>query len=64
MYHHDTDKKVTCAQCGQEITFGDSYSSWEIQNNIGLGYAVWEKCYKLEWRRKIDAEHREADEWD
>lgn len=63
MYHHDMDKKVTCAQCGKEITFGDSYSSWEIHNNIGLGYSVCDDCYKKEWRRKIEAENRECDEW-
>lgn len=64
MYHYDMDKKVACAQCGQEITYGDSYNSWEVHNNIGIGYAVCEKCYKQEWRRKIDAENREADEWE
>ena len=64
MYSYDMDRKVACAQCGQEIAFGDSYTSFEIQNNIGLGYAVCGSCYKQEWRRKIDAENREADEWD
>ena len=64
MYSYDMDRKVACAQCGKEIPFGESYTSWEVHNIIGLGYAVCENCYKQEWRRKIDAENKEADEWE
>ena len=49
----DLNEKINCAQCGKKIKFGDSYTSLEIHNEIGLGYPVCEKCYDVEWQRRI-----------
>ena len=65
IYSHDMDAKVACAQCGKEIVFGQAYTSLEIHNNIGFGYAVCSNCYKQEWKRRTDEVDRECDEeWD
>lgn len=64
LYSNDMEEVVNCAQCGKEITFGESYTSFEIHNHIGFGYAVCEKCYQQEWKRKIEAENRECEGWD
>ena len=62
LYSYDMDRRVACAQCGKEIIFGDSFTSFEVHSKLGFGYAVCEKCYKQEWKRKIEAENRECDE--
>lgn len=51
-YSRDMKEKINCAQCGRKIAIGDSYTSLEVHTNIGLGYAVCEKCYAKEWKRK------------
>lgn len=60
----DVKQVITCAQCGAKIEYGDSYSSWEVHNSIGMGYSVCPHCYNHEWRRKIDSENKECDDWD
>ncbi len=50
---------INCAQCGSEIAFGESYTSLEIHNSCGFGYAVCDECYAKERERK-----QEAKEWD
>lgn len=44
---------VNCAHCGKELTYGDSYTSFEIHNHAGLGYCVCEDCYKKELKRRF-----------
>lgn len=43
------DTPVNCASCGQEMTFGDGYTSRVIHNAVGFGYYVCEECMKKEW---------------
>lgn len=43
---------VNCPHCGRKLAYGDSYTSLEIHNEFGLGYAVCEDCYKKELERK------------
>ena len=51
-YSRNMKERINCAQCGKEINFGDCYTSLEIHTEIGFGYAVCEKCYAKEWKRR------------
>lgn len=44
----DAKEMVNCACCGREIPFYLSYTSFEIHNSAGLGYAVCEWCHYSE----------------
>ncbi len=48
----DMDEIVNCCQCLKDMAFGDSYTSMEVHNAFGLGYAVCESCYDKEWERR------------
>lgn len=51
------DEVVNCARCGKKIKYGDCYTSKQIHNDFGFGYAVCPECYEKEWK-----EYREAKE--
>lgn len=51
--HDHWDAKINCANCGKVIAFGDSFTSQEIHNSIGFGYAVCEDCYQAESKRRL-----------
>lgn len=53
VYSDDLNEIIQCAHCGKELTYGDSYTSLEIHNEFGLGYAVCEDCYEKELERKF-----------
>ena len=56
-FESDMNERVNCAQCGREISFGDSYTSMQVHSPIGFGYAVCEDCYHLkEWPERVAAE--------
>ena len=48
----DMDEVVNSAQCGKELPLGDTYTSLEIHNQVGLGYGVCGGCYQEEYFRK------------
>lgn len=48
MFQFDMDDIVACAGCGKQMKYGESYTSLEIHNSMGLGYAVCEECYNEE----------------
>lgn len=52
LYCEDMTKVVNCVQCGMKLSYGETYTSKEVHNGIGLGYGVCEKCYQEEWERK------------
>ncbi len=52
LYSEDLNEIVNCPHCGKKIKFGDCYTSLEIHNYIGFGFAVCEKCYEEEWIRR------------
>ena len=58
LYSENMSEIINCPHCGKKIKFGNSYTSLEIHNHIGLGFAVCEECYTKEWirRRKGDEE--------
>lgn len=49
----DMNKIVNCCQCGKKIKFGSTYTSLEVHNNYGFGYAVCGECYNKEYKRRI-----------
>lgn len=51
-YSNDMDEKITCASCEKEMTFGEGYTSFEIQTNGGMGYSVCSDCYENEVKRE------------
>lgn len=53
MYSENMQEHIDCTNCGNELLFGDGYTSKTIHNDFGLGYPVCEKCYEQElkdWR--------------
>nr|DAM37585.1 MAG TPA: cysteine-rich protein [Caudoviricetes sp.] len=54
----ELDKKVSCAECGVQFTFGGMYASRFIHNHVGMGYAVCESCYN----RELEEEEKYKDE--
>lgn len=53
LFETDMDAEVTCPQCGKKIRFGDGYTSREIHNAFGMGYAVCRSCYDEELDRDV-----------
>ena len=51
LFETDMEKIVKCPNCNKDMKFGDGYTSRQYHNNIGLGYAVCEKCYEEEWKQ-------------
>jgi len=52
LYSDDMHLVVNCCQCLKEIIYGDSYTSLEVHNSIGLGYPVCFNCYQEEKERR------------
>lgn len=52
IYADNMEEIINCAHCGKKIKAGDSYTSYEIHNEIGIGYGVCEKCFNKEMMRK------------
>lgn len=44
--------KVNCCNCNKCIQFGDSYTSLEYHNDLGIGYAICDRCYNKELERR------------
>lgn len=51
LYTENMDEIVNCCQCLEPIKYGESYTSKEVHNCLGFGYAVCSKCYDKEWIR-------------
>lgn len=52
LYPDDMEEIVNCPHCGKELPYGETYTSKEIHNWVGLGYGVCEECYEKEWKRR------------
>lgn len=48
LYSEDMVAEVDCANCGERVKYGDTYTSRTIHNHIGLGYPVCDNCYSQE----------------
>lgn len=55
-YCDNLEEKINCASCGKIKKYGDMYTSKEIHDNIGFGYAICEKCNEIEWNRRKEYE--------
>lgn len=52
----DMSTKVNCASCGKELTYGECYTSRQIQlRGSGLGLGVCSECYEKEWELEYAA---------
>lgn len=59
LYTDDMEKIINCCQCGAAVKYGECYTSLEVHNNYGLGFAVCEECYCKERIRKIESKKEE-----
>lgn len=55
LYTPDMEKVVACAGCFQPLVYGESFTSREIHNHIGLGYPVCDACYQKGWAESKQA---------
>ena len=54
MHSEDMNLIVNCCQCGKKVKYGETFTSLEVHNNYGFGYAVCGDCYNEEYKRKIE----------
>lgn len=52
IYTGNMEEIINCAHCGRKIKAGDSNTSCEIHNEIGIGYGICGKCFNKEMMRK------------
>lgn len=50
-YENNMHRLVNCAQCGEVLPYGQTYTSREVHTDIGFGFAVCEKCNQEEFKR-------------
>jgi len=55
----EMDTVVNCANCGIKMQYGDGFTSKEIHDPWGLGYAVCHECYDKEIER--EREYRQTE---
>ena len=55
----DMNVMVNCPHCGKKIRFGETYTSRQFHNWVGLGLGVCEKCYEKEWEEEREAKKDE-----
>lgn len=53
LYSDDMAAEINCAACGKRIVYGDSYTSMQIHNFMGMGYPVCESCFRAEMDAKM-----------
>lgn len=56
LYCGDMEEIVNCPNCGKELKYGETYTSKEHHNSIGLCYGVCEDCHNEEWKRRMEYE--------
>ncbi len=62
LFEKDMDEVVSCAECGQPVTFGECYTSRTIHSPYGFGYAVCPECHEKEWEEEEKANEKEKDD--
>lgn len=58
----DLEELVECPQCGTVFKFKDSYTSRQMHNKCGFGYAVCSQCYYNEIEEWREAAREGAEE--
>lgn len=61
VYSSDMDKIINCAGCGKAVAFGDTYTSFEIHDEVGFGYGVCAMCHAEEVKRSLETKEAEDD---
>lgn len=61
LFCDDMQSVVNCASCGREIVYANCYTSMEIHDDWGFGFAVCQECYKGELERRIDRAIRKGE---
>lgn len=56
MYETDMEKVVSCAECGKQIKYGESFTSVKIHDEVGFGYAVCYDCHCKGLKEKLEYE--------
>ena len=56
MFSNDMSEIVRCPHCGASLPFGDTFTSLEVHNEVGMGYAVCPGCHREEIKRKLEAQ--------
>ncbi len=49
VYSEDMDELVACANCGETLPYGDTFTSRTIHTSMGFGYPVCDRCYREEF---------------
>jgi hypothetical protein len=49
LYEKDLSNIINCAECGEQIEFGDAYTSATIHNDYGLGFSICFGCHEEEF---------------
>lgn len=52
IYTGNMEEIINCAHCGRKIKAGDSNTSCEIHNEVGIGYGICGRCFNKEMMRK------------
>lgn len=50
LYSNDMNEAINCTSCGKDMLYGDTFTSRQLHNHIGLGYPVCRDCYDHEWK--------------
>lgn len=56
LYTENMEEEINCCQCLKLMKYKDSFTSREVHNAVGLGYAVCKECYEKEWERRREEE--------
>lgn len=48
LYSNNMNEIIQCISCGNELKFGDGYTSRLYHAEMGLGYCVCHNCYEEE----------------
>ena len=62
MYCENMVQTVACRSCGKPLVYGESYTSLEINNKYGIGFAVCDKCFRQEVERLKNGLKRSGEE--
>lgn len=55
---YNMNEVILCAECGKKMLYGKGYVSRKIQDEIGNGYIVCEKCFNKEWDEEKEQRKR------
>lgn len=62
LFSDDMEKECACAQCGKTITFGEGYTSMEVQTDYGFGYCICKECHEQELERRFADVRKECED--